>query len=190
MAYNRNHARRLLTDSEMSLFESSLRDQIGSLTRADLRKKVERTRKLRDKYTDLYRRQSLATRDRTGSKRGRSGAANERTSQKATIFAEVLTRFETHLAKVERAEARESKRGALERARAAKGGGGRTTPKGSKAPAGTRSPRAKTGGPKEFMSEGASSARNKAKVTSPRNKAISAHVGARGRRTQARRDSR
>jgi hypothetical protein len=192
MSYNRNHARRLLNASELQLFEASLKENIASLSRAEVAKKVDRTRKLRDKYADLFRRQSLATRDRTGTKRGTSGAANERTSQKATIFAEVLTRFETQLDKLDRAEARASKKAALERARAAKGGGGRTTPKGggprttsSAAPA-----KARAKGPKQFMDEGANQARQAAQMSSPRNKKINASVGARGRRSQAKRDAR
>jgi hypothetical protein len=194
MAYNRNHARRLLTANEMSLFESSLKDRIGDLSRTDLRKKIDRARKARDKYTDLYRRQSLAARDRTGSKRGASGAANERTQQKATMFAEVLTRLDDQLAKIERAEARETKKTALDRAR--KGGTGRTTPKQAatkatkKAPAKAKKAGASPGGPNRFQDEGAGAARSRAKIASPRNKKISAHVGAAGKRSQAKRDSR
>jgi hypothetical protein len=191
MSYNRNHARRLLNANEMQLFEASLKENVGSLSRAELIKKIKRTRNLRDKHSDLFRRQSLTTRDRTGTKRGASGSANERTAQKATVFAEVLTRFETHLDKIDRAQARESKKAALEKARAAKGGGGRTTPKGSASKRTTTAPaKARAKGPKEFMDEGANKARHAAKVSSPRNKKINASVGARGRRTQARRDSR
>ena len=106
------------------------------------------------------------------------------------MFAEVLTRLEAQLAKVDRAEAREAKRRALARARKARGGGGRTTPK--KATKRTSSAKAKgtPTGPKEFQDEAANAARNRGKIASPRNKAISAHVGARGRRSQAKRDSR
>lgn len=190
MSYNRNHARRLLNASELQLFEASLKENIGSLSRAELARKVDRTRKLRDKYSDLFRRQSLATRDRTGTKRGTSGAANERTSQKATVFAEVLTRFETQLDKVDRASARQSKKEALERARASKGGGGRTTPKGTTTTRAATPAKARAKGPKQFMDEGASTARHAAKVTSPRNKKISASVRARGQRSQAKRDAR
>ena len=192
MAYNRNHARQLLNDSEHALFESSLAENIGRLSRSDLNKKIERTRKLRDKYTDLFRRQSLTTRDRTGSKRGQSGVANERTQQKATMLGEVLTRFENQLAKLDRAKARESKRVALERARKARGSSGRTTPKKAERATAKKagSKGVKQDGTKDFMSEGASAARNKDKIASPRNQAITAHVGARGRRSQAKRDSR
>lgn len=190
MAYNRNHARRLLAANEMSLFEASLKDRIAELSRSELRKKVDRARKLRDKYTDLYRRQSLATRERTGTKRGGSGIANERTQQKAAMFAEVLTRLETQMAKVDRAEARESKRRALARARKAKGGGARTTPKRSTGTSKATRARPAPSGPKGFQDEAANAARNRGKLASPRNKAISAHVGARGRRSQAKRDSR
>ncbi|MGY6501248.1 MAG: hypothetical protein ACXIVQ_10215 [Acidimicrobiales bacterium] len=191
MAYNRNHARAMLTDTERELFEISLSDRVGELSRAELVKKVQRSRKLRDKYTDLYRRQSLETRARTGTKRGSTGQANARTQQKADMFGEVLARFEAHLDRIDRAAAKESKRAALERSRKAKGGGGRTTPKKSararkKAPSGGTAP----DGPKEFMTEGAAAARDRGKIASPRNKSISAHVGAKGRRNQAKRDAR
>lgn len=100
MAYNRNQARALTNASEYELFTSSLADAITGLTPAQLRGKVTRTRNLRDKNTDLFRRQSLSVKETSGSKRGRTGAANQRTEQKAKLFDETLKRYENRLAKL------------------------------------------------------------------------------------------
>ncbi len=71
MANDRANARKLLTAAEFKLFEASRRDAICKLDARTLRLKVELTRKRRDKYRDLYKRQRLAIRDQTGTKRGR-----------------------------------------------------------------------------------------------------------------------
>ncbi len=83
MPNERATARKLLSSAEFELFEASRRDGICVLSAAELKRKVERTRRLRDKYRDLYKRQRLAMRDLTGTKRGNSGAANARTKEKA-----------------------------------------------------------------------------------------------------------
>ena len=100
MAYNRKQARAICNDSEYELFTASLADSITGLTPAQLRGKIKRARTLRDKSTDLFRRQSLAMQESTGSKRGKTGSANERTEQKARLFDEVLKRFEARLDKI------------------------------------------------------------------------------------------
>lgn len=94
MPYNRVHVRGFLSVSEIELFESSLNDARKALSKAELRRRLQRARTLRDKSRDLLQRQKLATRARTGSKLGVSGQANKRTAQKATAFAEALARFE------------------------------------------------------------------------------------------------
>ena len=94
MPFNRNHVRAFLAKAEIDLFESSLGADLQALTAADVRRRIERTRKLRTKYRDLLQRQKLATRDRTASKAGASGDANERTAKKAKAFDETLARFE------------------------------------------------------------------------------------------------
>ncbi len=94
MAYNRIQVRAFLSASEIDLFESSLGSTCKALGMADLRRRVQRTRTLRDKSRDLLQRQRLATRARTGSKSGASGVANERTAKKANAFDEALKRFE------------------------------------------------------------------------------------------------
>lgn len=100
MAYNRRQARAICNDTEYELFTASLADSITELTPAQLRAKIKRARTLRDKNTDLFRRQSLAMQESTGSKRGGTGSANQRTEQKARLFDEVLKRFEARLDKV------------------------------------------------------------------------------------------
>jgi hypothetical protein len=94
MAYNRAQALKICTATEMEIFLSSLSDAIGKLTPVQLRSRIARARTLRDKHTDLFRRQVAATRAATGTKRGASGAANSRTEQKAQLFAEALARLE------------------------------------------------------------------------------------------------
>jgi hypothetical protein len=177
MAYNRNQARPLLTKAEYQLFEESLSDRIGSFTAAQLRAKVDRARRLADKYRDLYRRQSRSTRDRTGSGRGTSGAANERTDRKATILGEALGRFETQLDKV---EAREGAGGGSPPRR----GAGRAASKKGETRAKRRTTRA------VVKSDDAAAARKSKTTNTPRNTKISAHVRAAGKRRQTRRDSR
>jgi len=94
MAYNRAQALKICTATEMEIFLSSLSDAVGKLTPVQLRSRIARARTLRDKHTDLFRRQVAATRAATGTKRGASGTANSRTEQKAQLFAEALARLE------------------------------------------------------------------------------------------------
>ena len=110
MAFNRNHARPLCTDAEYKLFTASLADEIGALTPTQLRGKIQRARKLRDKYRDLVKRQRLANRARTGTKKGNRPQTNVRTADKAKLFDEALGRFEAKAAKVAAAEQRQAKR--------------------------------------------------------------------------------
>ena len=117
MAYNRAQALKICTAAEMEVFLSSLSDAIGTLTPVQLRSRIAKARTLRDKNTDLFRRQVAATRAATGSKRGASGEANRRTEQKAQIFAEALARLEARQSSLETPPA---KRAAAKPAKAAK----------------------------------------------------------------------
>lgn len=108
MAYTLTQARGLLTAAELSLFDQSRAAPIKDLSLARLRGKVTRARALRDKYRDLYRRQTVATRGAAARKRTAVGGDNKRTGRKAEVFAEVLERFETRLTLVEGRAERES----------------------------------------------------------------------------------
>ncbi len=108
MAYNRNHARALCSDSEFKLFTASLSDEITGHSPAQLRNKIERARKLRDKYRDLVKRQRLSNRERTGSKKGDRLDSNARTEDKVKLFSEALARFEARAEKVDAAAKRKA----------------------------------------------------------------------------------
>jgi hypothetical protein len=116
MAFNRNHARPLCSDAEYKLFTASLADEIGALTPVQLRSKIQRARKLRDKYRDLFKRQRLANRARTGTKKGARPETNVRTSDKARLFDEALGRFQARADKLSASAGRESKRKAAKAA--------------------------------------------------------------------------
>lgn len=111
MAFNRNHARPLCTDAEYKLFTASLGDCIGELTLAEIRVKIQRTRRLRDKYRDLYKRQRLANRSRTGTKKGERRQTNTRTADKAKLFDEALGRLEAKAARLSAAAERDAQKG-------------------------------------------------------------------------------
>jgi hypothetical protein len=106
MAFNRIQAQKLCNASEYQLVCDSMSDAVAQLTLAQLRSKIGRARTLRDKNTDLYRRQTVATRSATGIKRGNTSEANLRTEKKARLFDETLQRFEARQAKIASAAAK------------------------------------------------------------------------------------
>ena len=92
MAYTLTQARPLLNAAELELFEQSRAEPVKQLTGAKLAGAVKRTRLLRDKYRDLYQRQTVAV--RTSAPGAVTGDDNERTQRKADILQEVLERYE------------------------------------------------------------------------------------------------
>lgn len=153
MNYSARQVRELTSKSEWELVSASHQGAIAQLSEKALRSNIERTRRLRDKNRDLYRRQQIASRKRSGANPASHAPSNARTGQKAQIFDETLSRF------TKRLDAMRSS-------------------KGPKKPPARRSAK----------KSGQAALRQKAR--SPRMKAIQAHVGSRGRRKQARRDSR
>ena len=110
MAYNFTQARALLTAAELELFDQSRAAPIKDLTPARLAGKVKRVRALRDKYRDLYRRQTVAVRGESAAGRPAAGSDNERTQRKADIFQEVLERFEARTILLQTRSEREAAR--------------------------------------------------------------------------------
>jgi hypothetical protein len=194
MAYNRIQAGKLLTAAEMDLFNASLADRAGKLGARELEGKLRRARTLRDKYRDLFQRQSRATRREKAGRAPVLRVANERTERKARIFEEVMERFERRLEKLRASEARAaarlaatSSRELTRRKRAAQG-------KRHAARKVERSPKAPSRGPKAkraptmvegARARGAAIAQRFAAAGAP---AIRGHVSSKGRRRQARRD--
>ncbi len=93
MATSITQAKPLLTAAELELFNHSRAEPIKELAAKQLAGKEKRTRALRDKYRDLYRRQTLAVRGKAA-RAGAMGDANARTQRKAEIMQEMLDRYE------------------------------------------------------------------------------------------------
>lgn len=190
MPTERTTARKLLSSAEFELFEASRRDGICVLSAAELKRKIERTRRLRDKYRDLYKRQRLAMRELTGTKRGNSGAANARTKEKAAIFQDLLTRFQVRYARKTAPPKRvvkKSPRKAVNKASAARGPSRIVS---SKAPASTAAAAGAPIGSGGFMNPRARVAESRLRAHKSRGVQINAHTRSQGRRNQAKRDRR
>ncbi|MDO5611486.1 MAG: hypothetical protein Q4G62_12085 [Pseudomonadota bacterium] len=96
--FTKAQASKLLTVAEMKLFEESRINMLRKFSASQLDRRVERSRALRDKSRDQLQRQRIAQRDKTGSKRGASGEANQqRSKDKAALLADILKRFEGQL---------------------------------------------------------------------------------------------
>jgi hypothetical protein len=91
-------AKSLCTVSELALVSASTRSKIGKLSAAQLRLKVVRARKLRDKWRDQAAKQR---REKQAAQRARQTSANARSAEKAQLFGELLGQFEAQLAKLE-----------------------------------------------------------------------------------------
>ena len=191
MATTLIQARKLLTAAELEVFAASRGQALTGLTPVQLRGKLKRARTLRDKYRDLLQRQKLATRDRAGSKLGRSGAANARTAQKAALFGDLLASFTQRLAQVEAAQLRAVRKVAVAKAKQV----AQTKRQSKAATPPARSPKAPSKAPVAPARVGPTRERARVarhamqpKVAGQQN--VHAHIAARGRRSQAKRDSR
>jgi hypothetical protein len=186
MALNRIQAARLLSDKEMALFESSLSDQVRGLDDKELTKRVRQLRTQRDKFQDVYRRQRVATRSRTGTKSGPRGVSNERTSQKQEAFAQALQRLEKEQQRREAVQERQERAERTRAKRPAASSRPRTAAKSTKAPA--RRPAGAAPAGKGSQAPRSVSTRQRAQAMGQAR--TLAHVSSRGKRQQARRDSR
>ena len=140
MAYTLTQARPLLNAAELELFEQSRTEPVKRLAQAKLAGAVKRTRTLRDKYRDLYQRQTVAV--RTSTPGAVTGDDNERTQRKADILQEVLDRYEARATLLSERDSSKAKDTATTGKAAARTGAG----KGVKAAA-TKTPRAGAAAP-------------------------------------------
>lgn len=104
MPINASKARSLCTENEYNLFKWSSVKMSKTLTPSRLKQKVDRARKLRNKYRDLAKQQRGEARGKRKPTGARPAKGNERTVEKAQLFAEVLERFENSLKSAEAAE--------------------------------------------------------------------------------------
>jgi hypothetical protein len=94
----KSQARRICTEAEFDLVESSYYTGTRSGKPGRLRERIQIVRKLRDKYRDLARRGEREARRRSLSRPAEIRISEVR-AQKAKIFQETLSRLETELAK-------------------------------------------------------------------------------------------
>lgn len=102
MPITRAKASQLLNQKEMALYDDSRANALRKLDAKALAARIQRARAARDRARDLVRTRKLASRERTGSKRGASGLANQRSKDKAELTADILKRFETRAREVAR----------------------------------------------------------------------------------------
>ena len=112
MPITRAKASSLLNQKEMALYDDSRINGLRQLDAKGLASRIKRARTARDRARDLVQKHKLASRASTGSKRGSSGQANQRSKDKAGLMADILKRFEGRLKEVERAEKAATAKGA------------------------------------------------------------------------------
>lgn len=88
--------RSLLTAAERRVFDSSVGKVVAAAGREQLQSAIGQARTLRDKWRELYARQTRTTKRtaKTGS------ASNDRSREKAELFAGVIERLEKRLAEL------------------------------------------------------------------------------------------
>src|SRR5690606_22801054 len=106
MPITRAKASRLLNQKEMALYDDSRINGLRALDAKALASRITRARTAPDRARDLVQKHKLASRARTGSKRGTSGQANQRSKDKAEVMTDILKRSDGRLKAVERAAGR------------------------------------------------------------------------------------
>ena len=180
MPVSKSTARKLTTSAEWALLLSSHGDALRELTPAQLKLGVARARKLQDKYRDRAKQQRGEARGKRQARRTRAAQGNANTSLKQAVFAEARLRFEAQLARLEAAAARAAEREARQAAREAK----------KAAPARPSSRSARKASSARSSTAASRSARKASAFSRQATSAKRGHVKGRGRRRQARRDSR
>jgi hypothetical protein len=187
MTIQKSTARTLATKAEWPLIESSHGDALKALTPARLKQKIARARTLQDKYRERARQQRGEARGKRQAKGTRPAQGNDGTRRKQELFTEVRERFEAQLAKLEAAAEREAARAAEREAKAAAAASRKASAKRPRTP--WSADEAATIIARRSTSAASRGARKAAARTRQGSTKHQAHVGARGRRRQARRDA-
>jgi hypothetical protein len=217
MALTSTTARQLCTPAELKLFTESLTRNVKQLDVRGLKSRVNRARKLRDKYRQRADRQDREARGKQQPRGKRAAQSSGHTRKKEQLFGEVMDRFSRQLARSEaqpakdaaaRKTTRKKKRTEskppsatagrarkkvvtkVARAKRSKTSAAATPGATKKASRKTAAP---TGSPRSNLppstkkARAAAEARRSARAGAKR---IQTHVAARNRRQQARRDAR
>jgi hypothetical protein len=175
MATSLATARSLLNASEYDLVAASFPRSGVVYTRAVIKQKILRARKLRDQARDLKRRQKIGYRAKTGTKHGGKPGSTALAAARIKVFGEALDRY---AAKLEKLNAAERKAALLSKAKDALAR--KRTAQSPSRPGATPAARRRKGGGK---------ASTRAKPIAGHAKARNAHSRARTARRQAKRDS-
>lgn len=116
MAISRREAKPLCTAAEFALAEESFPPRVRDFSIKEIRSRIMRSRRLRDKYVDLAKKQGREILGKAAPTRRRQPTGKAGTVTKRDFFAETLKRFEDRLGVLERQEARAEARAAKERA--------------------------------------------------------------------------
>jgi histone H1/5 len=100
-----SEAKQLCAKGEYELFAISRPRTIKILTVKDLKSRIQRSRKARDKYAKLTGEQQRQARGKQAPKGTRPSQGSQRTSRKQQLFAETLARYEARLSELEQQEA-------------------------------------------------------------------------------------
>lgn len=119
MAVSRRDAKPLCTKAEYALANESYPPDVARFSERELRSRITRARKLRDKYKDLASKQAREIRGKAKPTRQKQPTGNAGTVLKRDFFAETLERFEVKLGIVERRNAREKANAEQAKAQAA-----------------------------------------------------------------------
>ena len=102
-------AREVLTKPELDLYLNSLARAVKQIPHGRLKQKVVRARTLRDKYRGLAARQRREARGKAQPRGSRAAQTNERTKLKQQIFTEVLERYQAALKAAPKPASKKSK---------------------------------------------------------------------------------
>jgi len=150
----------LFSKKEQELLVETESDRLDKLNEDDLVDLLGRTRRARNKYSDLHRRQGARTVRTTGS-RAAAGQSNERTARQGEIFEDAVSRVARYVSREARASSNHLKEQRLAAAKTSKKKPkSRQKPSSTPRPAGTKRSKRDTAivNPARV---GATSARNK-----------------------------
>lgn len=97
MKLSHDAIRRLMTKDEAEFIQGLAVGRIERITPARLRQKLERARRLRDKYTDLARRQGGEMRGKASPRSTRPARSNANTLRKVQVFDWAIDRINSQL---------------------------------------------------------------------------------------------
>jgi hypothetical protein len=100
MKFDTSTVRKLTTKDEAEFLEGLRRGKIERVSPARLRQKLGRARRLRDKYSDLARRQGGQARGKAAPSGSRPATSNRNTLRKVELFEWAIERIEARLGEI------------------------------------------------------------------------------------------